>query len=145
MIRQIGITQGTKVYPIHMHTVLFVCGFIFSYKWINLIEWFTVYFTAVSLSLGQSYDCHYMMTSSNGSISALLDICAGNSPVTGEFRAQRPRRQSFDVFFDLRLNKRWSKRSWGWWSETPSRPLWRHCYESHDCPCASEATLKDTG
>ena len=31
--------------------------------------------------------------------------------------------QSFDVFFDLRLNKR----SWGWWFETLSRPFWRHC------------------
>ena len=35
--------------------------------------------------------------------SALLAICAGNSPVTGEFLAQRPVMLSFDVFFDLRL------------------------------------------
>ena len=35
--------------------------------------------------------------------------------------------RSFDVFFDLRLNKRLSKQSWGWWFETLSRPLWRHC------------------
>ena len=35
--------------------------------------------------------------------SALLAICAGNSPVTGEFPAQWPVTQSFDVFFDLRL------------------------------------------
>ena len=39
--------------------------------------------------------------------SALLAMCAGNSPVTGEFPAQRPVTQSFDVFFDLRLNKGW--------------------------------------
>ena len=58
---------------------------------------------------------------------ALLTICAGNSPVPGEFPAQRPVTRSFDVFFDLRLNKRLSKQSWGWWFETPSRPLWRHC------------------
>ena len=45
--------------------------------------------------------------------SALLAICAGNSPVTGEFPAQRPVMQSFDVFFDLRLNKRLSKQWWG--------------------------------
>ena len=43
--------------------------------------------------------------------SALLAICAGNSLVTGEFPAQRPVTQSFDVFFDLRLNKRLSKQS----------------------------------
>ena len=59
--------------------------------------------------------------------SALLALCAGNSPVTGEFPAQRPVTRSFDVFFDLRLNKRLSKQSWSWWFETPSRPLWRHC------------------
>ena len=59
--------------------------------------------------------------------SALLALCAGNSPVTGEIPAQRTVTRSFDVFFDLRLNKRLSKHSWGWWSETPSRPLWRHC------------------
>ena len=51
-------------------------------------------------------------------------ICAGNSPVTGEF--QRPVTRSFDVFFDLCLNTRLSKQSWGWWFEMPSRPLWRH-------------------
>ena len=41
--------------------------------------------------------------------SALLAICAGNSLVTGEFLAQGPVMRSFDVFFDLRLNKRLSK------------------------------------
>ena len=59
--------------------------------------------------------------------SALLAICAGNSPIAGEFPAQRPVTRSFDVFFDLRLNKRLSKQCWCWWFETPSRPLWRHC------------------
>ena len=58
--------------------------------------------------------------------SALLAICAGNSPVTGEFHTQRLVTRSFDVFFDLRPNKRLSKHSWGWWFETPSHPLWRH-------------------
>ena len=33
--------------------------------------------------------------------SALLAICAGNSPVSGEFPAQRPVTRSFDVFFDV--------------------------------------------
>ena len=61
-------------------------------------------------------------------LSALLAICAGNSPVTGEFPAQKPVTQSFDAFFDLRLNKRLSKQSWGWWFETLScSSLWRHC------------------
>ena len=44
--------------------------------------------------------------------SALLAICAGNSPVTGEFPTQRPVTRSFDVFFDLRLNKRGGGEGW---------------------------------
>ena len=35
--------------------------------------------------------------------------------------------RSFNMFFDLCPNKRLSKQSWGWWFETPSRPLWHHC------------------
>ena len=58
--------------------------------------------------------------------SALLAICAGNSPVSGEFPAQRPVTRSFDVFFDVRLIKRLSKHSRGWWFGTLSHPLWRH-------------------
>ena len=58
--------------------------------------------------------------------SALLAICAGNSPVTGEFPTQRPMTRSFDVYFDLSPNERLSKQSWGWWFETLSRSLWRH-------------------
>ena len=46
--------------------------------------------------------------------SALLAICAGISPVTGELPAQRPATRSFAAFFDLHLNKQLSKQSWGW-------------------------------
>ena len=58
--------------------------------------------------------------------SASLAICAGNSPVTGEFPAQKPVTRSFDVFFDFRLNKRLRKQSGGWWFQTLALPLWRH-------------------
>ena len=58
--------------------------------------------------------------------SALLAICAGNSPVTGEFPTQRPVTRSLDIYFDLRPNERLSKQWWGWWFETLSRSLWRH-------------------
>ena len=68
-----------------------------------------------------SWCCHQMET-----FSALLAICACNSPVTDEFPAQRPVTQSFGVFFGLHLNKRLSKQSWSWLFEAPSRPLWRH-------------------
>ena len=66
--------------------------------------------------------CHQTET-----FSALLSLCARNSPVSGEFPAQRAVTRSFNVFYDLRLNKWLSKQSWGCWFETPSRPLWHHC------------------
>ena len=47
--------------------------------------------------------------------SELRALCAGNSPVTGEFPAQRLVTRSFDAFFDPCLNKRLSKQSWCWW------------------------------
>ena len=53
-------------------------------------------------------------------------ICAGNSPVPGEFPTQRPVMRSFDAYFDLRPNKRLSKQSSGWWFKTPSCQFWRH-------------------
>ena len=64
--------------------------------------------------------------------SALLGLCAGNSLVTGEFPSQKPVTRSFDVFFDLGLNKRLSKQSRRWYFETPSCSLWRHCIVSTD-------------
>ena len=70
----------------------------------------------------QSWWRHQMET-----FSALLAICARNSPVTGEFPAQRPVTWSFDVFFDLCLIKQLSKQWWGWWFEMPLPPLWHHC------------------
>ena len=65
-------------------------------------------------------------------LSVLLALCAGNSLVTGEFPAQRPVTRSFDVFFDMRLIKRLSKQSWGWWFEMSSRSLWRQ-YDYQTC------------
>ena len=58
---------------------------------------------------------------------AVLALCAGNSQVTGEFPSQRPVTQSFHIFFELCLNKRLSKQSWGRWFEMSSPSLWRHC------------------
>ena len=87
---------------------------------------------STGISMGRhetSWWCHQMET-----FSVLQTICAGNSPVTGEFPSQRPVTQSFDVFCDLRLNKRLSKQSWGSWFETLSRPLWRHDNVDLDAP-----------
>ena len=72
------------------------------------------------------------MTSSNGNIFRVT------GPLCVEFTAQRriPHTKASDAelwlvcVFDLRLNKRLSEQSWGWWFETPSRWLWRHCNQT---------------
>ena len=64
-----------------------------------------------------------VITSSNGNIFRLTGPLSGE--FTGEFLSQRPVTRSFDVFFDLCLNKRLSNQSWGWWFGTPLCPLWR--------------------
>ena len=63
--------------------------------------------------------------------SALQALCAGNSPVTDEFPAQRAVTRSFSSFFDLRLNQQLSKQCRRWWFETPLCWLWRHCNGMH--------------
>ena len=75
-----------------------------------------------------------MMTSSNGNIFRVTGPLCGEFTGPGEFPAQRPVTQSFDVFFDLRLNKRLSEQSWGWWFETQSGSLWRHCNDGWQLP-----------
>ena len=87
----------------------------------NKSQWHVSLLLVTHIDRAMSWWRHQMKT-----FSALLAICAGNSPVPGEFPAQRPVTRSFYVFFDLRLNKRLRKQSWGWWFETLSRPLWRH-------------------
>ena len=67
-----------------------------------------------------------MMTSSNGNIFRVTGPLCGEFTGPGEFPTQRPVTRSFDVFFDVRLIKRLSKHSRGWWFETLSHPLWRH-------------------
>ena len=71
-----------------------------------------------------------MMTSSNGNIFRVTGHLCGEFTGDRWIPTQRPVTRSFDVFFDLRLNKWVSKRSPGWWFETLSRPLWRHCNAS---------------
>ena len=101
---------------IHISTLI-------SYELVAVISVFLVVL-GHSVILHVSSWCYQMET-----FFALLALCAGNSLVTGEFPAQRPVTRSFDVFLGLRLSKRLSKQSWGWWFETLSRPSWRHCNE----------------
>ena len=59
--------------------------------------------------------------------SALLALCAGNSPVP----VNSPHKGQWcgALMFSLicALNKRLSKQPWGWWFEAPSWSLWRQC------------------
>ena len=85
------------------------------------------------------YVCNFriIMTSSN------WNIFHGTGPLCGEFTGHRcillteASDAGFDVFFDLRLSKRLSKQSWGWWFETPSRSLFRHCNELEWICCSN--------
>ena len=70
---------------------------------------------------GCRYHCFCSMK--NGNIFRVTGPLCGEFTGPGEFPAQRPVTRSFDVFFDLCL----SKQPWGWWFETPSWLLWRHC------------------
>ena len=54
-------------------------------------------------------------------------LCGEFTGDCGEFTGDRPVTRSFDVFFDLRLNKRLCKQSRRRWFETPSYSLWSHC------------------
>ena len=81
-----------------------------------------------------------MMTSSNGSIFRVTGPLCGEFTGPGEFPAQRPVTRRFDVFFDLRVNKRLSKQPRGWWLETPSLSLWRHRNDGMDITNAGDAS-----
>ena len=105
--------KGLLRHPWRRNDIPSFCGDVISHPYPN---------RQVDLAkLCKSWWRHQMET-----FSALLAICAENSPVPGEFPAQRPVTRSFDVFSELRLNKRLSKQSWGWWFETLSCSLWRH-------------------
>ena len=60
--------------------------------------WFRCVLTINICSLRPtSHFCHKNISDQMETFSASLAICAGNSPVTGEFPAQRPVTRSFDV------------------------------------------------
>ena len=103
------------------HSILFfgvhACRKYFSFPINALLSHHEAPFHSIPLCL--------LMTSS---FSALLAFVRRihRSPVN----SQRPVARSFD----LRLNKRLSKQSWGGWFETPSCSLWRHC-NGEPCIC----------
>ena len=134
-----GVTGGlcNRRYPPEMHIKLKSREISFAHN-IRVIQSFGNLSQSTTVILSKmrfgriSYIAQFMMTSSNGNTFRVTGLCAGNSPGTGEFSAQRLVTWGFDVFFDLHPNKRLSKQSWDWWFETPSRPLWRL---SNNVPC----------
>ena len=83
-------------------------------------------FSEIAIKIDKFSFKKIMMTSSNGNIFRVTGHLRGEFTGPRWLPAQRPVTRSFDVFFDLRLNKRLIKQSWGWWFETLPRPLWRH-------------------
>ena len=71
----------------------------------------------------------FMMTSSNGNIFRVTGHLCGE--ITGLRRIPRSKASDVELWCFLwcflHLIKRLSKHSRGWWFETLSRPLWRHC------------------
>ena len=70
-----------------------------------------------------TYHSHRIMTSSNRNIFRVTSL------LWGEFTGHRwiPLTRVRDAELWCFLNKRLSKQPWGWWFETPSCPLSRHC------------------
>ena len=109
---------------------MFICVCICSHGRWGALPDKAVYEIMVFISQQYFMNCtrawHYR-TSSNGNIFRVTGPLWREStdcrwiPVT---KANVTR--SFDVFFDLRLNKQMSKQSRRRWFETPSRSLWRH-------------------
>ena len=94
--------QKKKVTDLNEDNTPLICTFIksMSYQYVEVLPGILVY---------------SMRRHQNGNIFRVSGPCAGNSPVTCEFPAQRPVTGSFDVLFHLCLNKRLSKQPWGWW------------------------------
>ena len=81
---------------------------------------------------------------------ALLALCAGNSPVTGKFPSQVPVTRSFDVFLGPHLSGRLNTHSGRQWFQTASRSLWRHCsddeaFHSADAVCGNSSPKVSQG
>ena len=105
-----------------------------------------------SVSNHQPHDCLlnrlFRRSSEKTSKLRVTGLCAGNSPGTGEFSAQMAsnaenvsiwwRHHGRGISINLRLNKRLSKQSWGWWFETPSRSLWRHSNDIGRCKISTK-------
>ena len=104
--------------------------YIYTYIWYDIYIYIYMYIhirKLIDIKHRQPLQQVLMMPLSNGNIFRVTGHLCGEFTGPRWIPAQRPVMRSFDVFFDQRLNKRLSKQSWGWWFETLSCPLWRHC------------------
>ena len=99
-----GLSLDRSTYKIWMSDIsihLSTCiQYPFRVKYTKRIEW-SQFFPSTSEVIPKAWWRHQMET-----FSALLALCTENSPVPGEFPSLRPLTWSFNVFFDLRMNKR---------------------------------------
>ena len=103
--------------------------------WYNL-EGFGI--KSVTITQMQSKNCVYdywdvlqspieIMTTSNGNIFRITGPLWQESTGDRWIPFTRVNNADFDVFCNVRLNKRFSKQSKRRWFDTPSRSLWRYC------------------
>ena len=103
---------------------------------IKIRRWHHLLASLHVLILSLSRGIIYMMTSSNGNIlPRYWPFVRGihQSPVNSLHQGQWRGLWCFLwSAVDKRLGKRLGKQSWGWWFETPSRSLWRHCNDKYE-------------
>ena len=107
-IEEVTVEMYSNVYTQRQTMKLFTKNILFWIKWNNIFM--------------LSCQWHQMET-----CSMLLALCERNPLVTGGFPSQRPVTWSFDIFFDLRLNKWLSNQPRHRWIEMPLCSLWHHC------------------
>ena len=107
-------TNFVKSWKMTVKNVLTVCQYFARFLNVSELYFLSKKYALINRSdLQQVVCCQTWWRHQMETFSALLAISAGNSLVTGEFPAQRPVTQSFDVFFDRRPIKRLRKQSWG--------------------------------
>ena len=123
---RVATKQSTITNTIHLQRI-FLFWFVFHWRFLlrDIDSQNLALSQVIVLITNGRQTLHDMMTSSNGNIFHVTGPLCG----PGEFPTQRPVTRGFDAFFDLRLNKRLSKQPRGWWIETQSWSLWRHCNE----------------
>ena len=107
-----------------------ILGHIHKQRILSLSDWDCRFQNHRCMAAYQDYtmlfiiSCYVMMTSSNGNIIRVTGLLCGEFTGHRWIPSQIPVTRSFDVFFDLRLNKLLSKQSRRWWFEMPLRSLW---------------------